>query len=69
VESSGMIDKGREDEGGKRKEGEEMKASGPTASPVLAPPPKIGSRTATPAKSTSGYVRRREVGSPQVISW
>jgi hypothetical protein len=33
---------------GKRKEGEEMmKASGPTASPVLAPPPKIGSRTAT----------------------
>jgi hypothetical protein len=32
-----MIDKGREDEGGKMKEGEEMKASGPTASPVLAP--------------------------------
>jgi hypothetical protein len=41
-----MIDTGREDEGGKRKEGEEMKASGPTASPVLAPQ-KIGSRTAT----------------------
>jgi hypothetical protein len=43
VESSGMIDKGREDDymkEGKRKEGEEMKASGPTASPVLAPPPK-----------------------------
>jgi hypothetical protein len=25
---------------GKGEEGEEMKASGPTASPVLAPPPK-----------------------------
>jgi hypothetical protein len=48
VESSGVIDKGTEDEGGKRKEGEELKASGPMASPVLAPPPKkIGSRTAT----------------------
>ena len=35
---------------GKRKEGEEMKASGPTASPVLAPPKKIGSRTATDHK-------------------
>jgi hypothetical protein len=56
VESSGMIDKGREDEGGKGEEGEEMKASGPTASPVLAPPPKkkIGSRTATGWPSASG---------------
>jgi hypothetical protein len=57
VESSGMIDKGREDEGGKRKEGEEMKASGPTASPVLAPPPakKIGSRTATVAQTRTTW--------------
>jgi hypothetical protein len=36
----GMIGKGREDEGGKGKEGEEMKASEPTANPVLEPPKK-----------------------------
>jgi hypothetical protein len=44
VESSGMIDKGREDEGGKRKEGEEMKASGPTASPDSINAPKAMKR-------------------------
>jgi hypothetical protein len=44
-----VTNSGRGDEGGKRKEGEEKKASGPTASPVLAPPPQIGPRAATGA--------------------
>jgi hypothetical protein len=47
MESIGMIDKGRECmKEGKKKEGEEIEASRPTACPVLARQ-KIGFRTAT----------------------